>query len=145
MTTQSIACSVISHSTLDVRFLPATIDYPYMFANPLGNLCIDRRWATAFTLTCKDIDAFLGDNKRGFHWRQLDIEDGRPYWHWSLGKEYDHQVLVTDLGEHTQVAIAHSAADPRDALREVIRSLVGIGMGRAEFFNPNGCHLGELQ
>jgi hypothetical protein len=134
-----------SAPTMDVRFLCAAIHYPYMFGNPLGDLCIDRHWATAFTLTCMEIDTFLGQNKRGFHWRQLDIEEGQPHWYWALGKEYDHQVLVTDLGAKTSVVIANSAADPRDALRQTIATFVDIGMRRAEFFGPNASNAGELQ
>ena len=131
--------------TLDVRFLCAAINYPYMFENPLGDLTIERNWSTAFTLACIEIDALLGKNKRGFSWRQLDIENGQPHWYWSLGQEYDHEVLVTDLATRPTVVITKSALDPKDELRKAIRALVETGMRRAMFFNREASNTGAMQ
>lgn len=132
-------------STMDVRFLCVAIHYPYMFRRALGDLTIDRNWSTAFTLTCMEIDALLGPNKRGFCWRQLDIEDGAPHWYWALGKDYDHQVLVTGLDSQASVVIAKSALDPNDELRNAIRARVEVGMRRAAFFNRDASNAGALQ
>ena len=129
----------------DVRFLCAAINYPYMFENALGDLTIERNWSAAFTLTCMEIDAFLGRNKRGFCWRQLDIENGQPHWYWSLGSDHDHQVLVTDLATQPSVVIAKSALDPKDELRNAIRALVETGMRRAGFFSREATNLGAMQ
>ena len=131
--------------TLDVRFLCAAINYPYMFENPLGELTIERHWSAAFTLTCMEVDAFLGQNKRGFCWRQLDIEDGQPHWYWSLGQEYDHQVLVTDLATQPSALIVKSALDPKDELRNAIRALVETGMRRATVFSQEASNAGAMQ
>jgi hypothetical protein len=131
--------------TLDVRFLCVAIDYPYMFENPLGDLTIERNWSAAFTLTCIEIDALLGQNKRGFCWRQLDIECGQPHWYWSLGTDYDHQVMVTDLGAQPSAVIVKSALDPKDELRNAIRALVETGMRRAMFFSQEASNAGALQ
>ena len=131
--------------TLDVRFLCVAINYPYMFENPLGELSIERHWSAAFTLTCMEIDAFLGRDKREFRWRQLDIENGQPQWYWSIGKEYDYQVLVEDLGTNPRVVIAKSPADPKDELRNGVRSLVETGMRRAAFFNREASNSGAMQ
>jgi hypothetical protein len=132
-------------STLDVRFLCAAIKYPYMFENPLGDMTIEHHWSAAFTLTCMEIDAFLGQNKRGFCWRQLDIEDGQPHWYWSLGQDYDHQVLVTDLATHPSAVIVQSVLDPKDELRNAIRALVETGMRRATFFSQEASNAGAMQ
>ena len=129
----------------DVRFLCVAINYPYMFENPLGDLTIERNWSAAFTLTCMEIDAFLGQNKRGFCWRQLDIEDGQPHWYWSLGQEYDHQVLVTDLATQPSALIVKSALDPKDELRNAIRALVETGMRRATVFSQEASNAGAMQ
>ncbi len=129
----------------DVRFLCVAINYPSMFENPLGDLIIERHWSAAFTLTCMEIDALLGQNKRGFCWRQLDIEDGQPHWYWSLGRNYDHQVLVNDLATQPSVVLAKSVLDPKDALRNAIRVLVETGMRRAKFFNRESSNTGAMQ
>ena len=129
----------------DVRFLCAAINYPYMFENPLGDLTIERNWSAAFTLTCMEIDALLGRYKRGFCWRQLDIEDGQPHWYWSLGQDYDHQVLVSDLATQPSVVVAQSALDPKDELRNAIRALVESGMRRATFFSQEASNAGAMQ
>jgi hypothetical protein len=125
--------------------LAPTLDVRFLFENPLGDLTIERHWSAAFTLTCMDIDAFLGKHKRGFCWRQLDIEDGQPHWYWSLGQDYDHQVLVTDLATQPSVVIAKSALDPKDELRNAIRALVETGMRRAGFFSREASNLGAMQ
>lgn len=129
----------------DVRFLCVAINYPYMFENALGDLTIERNWSAAFTLTCMEIDAFLGRDKREFRWRQLDIENGQPQWYWSIGKEYDYQVLVEDLGTNPRVVIAKSPADPKDEIRNGVRSLVETGMRRAAFFNREASNSGAMQ
>jgi hypothetical protein len=129
----------------DVRFLCAAINYPYMFENALGELTIERNWSAAFTLTCMEVDAFLGQNKRGFCWRQLDIEDGQPHWYWSLGQEYDHRVLVADLATQPSALIVKSALDPKDELRDAIRALVATGMRRATVFSQEASNAGAMQ
>lgn len=130
---------------LDARYLPVALHYPSMFGNPLGPLCIAQHWTTAFTLTCLEIDAFLGQNQCGFHWRQLDIDNSQPHWYWALGAEYNLQLLLPDFIAHPHVVIARSAADPVDALRHSIRALVDRGMRRAAFFNQDAGKPGELQ
>ncbi|RFO96388.1 hypothetical protein DIC66_13870 [Rhodoferax lacus] len=129
----------------DVRFLCAAIKYAYMFESPLGELNIERNWSAAFTLTCMEIDALLGQNKRGFCWRQLDIEDGQPHWYWSLGQDYDHQVMVTDIAAQPSVVIVKSALDPKDELRNAVRALVETGKRRATFFSQNASNAGAMQ
>jgi hypothetical protein len=131
--------------TLDVRFLCVAINYPYMFENPLGDLTIERNCSAAFTLTCMEIDAFLGRYKRGFCWRQLDLDDGQPHWYWSLGQDYDHKVLVADLATQPSAVIVKSALDPKDELRNAIRALVATGMRRATFFSQEASNTGALQ
>jgi hypothetical protein len=129
----------------DVRFLCAAINYPYMFENALGDLTIERHWSAAFTLTCMEIDEFLGRNKRGFCWRQLDVENGQPHWYWSLGSDHDHQVLVTDLTTQPSVVIVKSELDPKDEVRNAIRVLVELGMRQAGFFSQEASNSGALQ
>jgi hypothetical protein len=92
-----------------------------------------------------EIDALLGQNPCGFHWRQLDIESGQPRWDWALGQEYNLQVLVTGSLAHPQVVMAYPDGDPLGAKRMVIRAIVERGMRRAAFFNQDARNSGELQ
>lgn len=123
-----------SAQMMDVRFMCSAINYPYMFENPCGDLLIECQWSGAFTLTCMAIDAFLGDDKRGFCWWQLETQDGKPRWDWALGKEYDHKVMVIGQGDDARVRVVKPAADPKDELRNAIRNLVDEGMRRTSFF-----------
>ena len=140
-----IETSTGTSTVLDVRSLFTTTHFPYMFRNPFGPLCIAGHWTTAFTLTCMEIDAFLGQNPCGFHWRQLDIESGQPRWDWALGQEYNLQVLVTGSVAHPHVVTAYPDADPLGAKRMVIRAIVERGMRRAAFFNQDARNSGEQQ
>lgn len=119
---------------IDARMLGVAIRFPYMFANPLDQMVISKTWSAAFRLTCLEIDAFLGEDKRGFHWRQLSIEDGRSLWYWALGCEYDHTVWMKGPLSNPTVSIASSPDDPQDELRNTIRTLVDNGMRRALMF-----------
>jgi hypothetical protein len=145
--------------TLDVRFLCAALEYPYMFKNPIGDLRIAKEWSVAFTITCMEIDALLGVNKRGFCWRQLDVVEPdhwvidpvwkgstlQPLWYWSLDKAYDHKVVVEVGAKGPQARIVSSNADPEDELRNAIRCVVENGMRRVLTFNVGVSNAGELQ
>ena len=131
-------------TTFDVRFLGVSMTYPYMFTNPLGHMFIDRNWNVAFKLTFMEIDAFLGADKLGFHWRQLDIEAGndgvKPYWHWALDPKYNQTACVFGPDEHNnspRVEICNSAGDPNSALRSTIAAMVDRGMRRAALFTQD--------
>lgn len=130
-------------TNFDVRFLGVAIQYPYMFANPLDQMFISKNWSAAFRLTCLEIDTFLGEDKRGFHWRQLSIEDGQPIWFWALGPEYDHTVWMAGPLSNPTVSIARSADDPQDELRNAIHTLVDSGMRRALSFGRQERASGE--
>lgn len=140
----AMGSSVQSQPTLDVRFLCTALEYTYMFENPFGDLRIAQNWSAAFTITCVEIDALLGSDKRGFHWRQLDVVEPdqwgaelskeaaglQPRWYWSLDKAYDHQLVVEPGASGPQARIVSSEADPDDALRNAIRCVVERGIRR---------------
>ena len=131
--------------TTDVRFLKVALQYPYMFNATTQDMRIDQQWAVAFTLACAEIDAYLGKNKRGFRWTMLAIEDGNPYWYWSLGREYDQQVLVEDLYFNPSVTIQNSANDPKNEIRDALTAIVKTAIRRARFFSTDAANEGELQ
>jgi hypothetical protein len=155
----AMGSSVQSQPTLDVRFLCAALEYPYMFEHPFGDLRIAQEWSAAFTITCMEIDALLGTNKRGFHWRQLDVVEpdqwgvewpkdaaaAQPRWYWSLGKAYDHQLVVAVDASGPHARIVSSETDPDDALRNAIRGVVERGMRRVLTGNLGPSNEGVFQ
>jgi hypothetical protein len=116
-----------------------------MFSATTQDMRIGQHWAVAFTLTCAEIDAYLGRNKRGFRWTLLTSDEGKPYWYWSLGREYDQHVLVEDLYSSPRVTIHNPAGDPHNEIRSAIDAIVKTGMRRARFFSASAANEGEVQ
>lgn len=50
--------------------------FPYMFSGPHIGLDIFRGWLGDFIKACEAIDTLLGENKRGFHWKQIKEKYG---------------------------------------------------------------------
>ncbi|WP_342619557.1 hypothetical protein [Rhodoferax sp. GW822-FHT02A01] len=126
-----IEIDVGKNRIMDARFLCVAINYPYMFENSLATMNIDRRWAPAFTLTCMEIDAALGNSTHGFRWRLLADDDGFPLWAYTLAAEYNQKVAITWTPNGPDVEILNPANDPHDRLRETIGTIIGRGVERA--------------
>ena len=47
--------------------------FSYMFAGPHAGIDIYRGWLADFASACEQIDALLGDDKRGFHFTQCKV------------------------------------------------------------------------
>jgi hypothetical protein len=133
-----------STPTLDVRFLCVAINYPYMLSKPQGELKIERQWSSAFTLTCIEIDALLGQHKCGFRWTHLDDENEQPGWHWSLDKHHKQKLMV-NTGADRVDRVAMTDAGHRAELSNAIQAVVDKGMRRAKFFNQEASNSGEMQ
>ena len=80
--------------------------YPYMFAGENMGLSIARGWFSIFVKLCEEIDALLGENKRGFHWVYIKEKMGSARLHWDLDRD------------------AEDALEDRAELRTCIRDLV---------------------
>jgi hypothetical protein len=50
--------------------------FPYLFKDCIHGVSVPIGWAGLFTKLCEDVDALLGDNKRGFHWAQVTEKFG---------------------------------------------------------------------
>lgn len=60
--------------------------YPYMFEGAHIGHAFHRGWFRLFSETCRDIDALLGLDKRGFHWAQLKEKFGTASWYFRMDK-----------------------------------------------------------
>lgn len=61
--------------------------YPYQFAGEQISMSFARGWFSLFAKLCADIDQVLGDDKRGFHWRQVKEKFGQLRVYYQLDEE----------------------------------------------------------
>lgn len=59
--------------------------FPYMFGGKHLGIGIAKGWFQSFETLCQDIDALLGEDKRGFHWIQVKEKFGAARFYWELG------------------------------------------------------------
>lgn len=72
--------------------------FPYMFAGENIGFSFYRGWFPLFAKLCEDIDALLGDDKRGFHWVQLKEKFGSVRFYWQM-TGHAQQLQVTVFSE----------------------------------------------
>lgn len=59
--------------------------YPYQFNNPKSlGISFARGWFKGFAELCAEIDALLGDDKRGFVWAQVKEKFGSARFHFDI-------------------------------------------------------------
>jgi len=59
--------------------------YPYQFNNPKSlGISFARGWFKGFAELCAEIDALLGDDKRGFVWAQVKEKFGSASFHFDM-------------------------------------------------------------
>jgi hypothetical protein len=58
--------------------------YRYMFNGENIGLSFHSGWFALFAQLCDDIDALLGQDKRGFHWVQLKEKFGSARYYWEM-------------------------------------------------------------
>lgn len=77
--------------------------FPYMFSGRNAGFSVADGWVEVFTKLCEDIDAVLGENKRGFHWVQLKEKFGSArFYHQHDGGTDEVFWLVDDLVDKAQ-------------------------------------------
>lgn len=60
--------------------------FPYQFAGENIGISVAKGWSELFTKLCEDIDVELGEDKRGFYWRQVKEKFGTGRFYWKLGR-----------------------------------------------------------
>ncbi len=71
--------------------------FPYMFSGANIGLSMMAGWRQPFETLCQEIDAELGDEKRGFHWSQLKEKLGTARWHWAMGPHQNRPDVITKM------------------------------------------------
>ena len=94
---------------MDKIHIPAQIidRFPYMFAGANIGLSVPKGWCQTFEALCQDIDAELGDDKRGFHWCQCKEKFGVARWYWDMGPEQDRPDVIQKWVNHA-MATTHN-------------------------------------
>jgi hypothetical protein len=73
--------------------------FPYMFAGENIGFSFYRGWFPLFAKLCEDIDALLGEDKRGFHWAQLKEKFGSASFYWEM-TGYAQQLHVSLISDN---------------------------------------------
>lgn len=105
--------------------------YPYMLDSKHLGLTLDPVWTPLFAHLCADIDRVLGQDKRGFYWRQLMQEQGQPLWYWCLESQLDLAVGISSQQGQHGVTLVNPPGDPHNQLRTALHKLVTTAMAKA--------------
>ena len=114
-----------------LRTLRLAMRYPYMFPNRNLGLEMCVAWNPTFGQLSADIDAQLGKDKCGFHWRQLTQDNGAPAWYWRLDPALDQRLVMTMVEGEMDLTVLNPEGDPKRELRDAIRDLVNTAMVKA--------------
>ena len=104
--------------------------FPYMFDGENIGFQFYRGWFASFTRLCEDIDALLGEDKRGFHWTQIKEKFGSARFYWAMKGHTPnlHVDLISAKGVTTLVrsgaARVQGSGDATRVLSERIGALV---------------------
>lgn len=129
--------------------------YSYQFAGELISMGISRGWFSIFAQLCADIDFALGDDKRGFHWRQVkekfgqarvyfQLDDGVPESEPALTKQLMSLKIAAEVASAKVCAVCWQAGtiDPDMrwmlALCEEHRQQVQAGKAPSIWFEEDG-------
>jgi hypothetical protein len=129
---------------IDIRLLRVILKYTYMFYKTQAPVRMADEAIAPFAATCAEIDQLLGEDKRGFHWQQLGHQGSRVDWYWGLGEDHAPTLLMRQSGSHLDFEMANSPRDPKDELRQTLRSIVLRGEAAAQQASLGSDPAGEL-
>lgn len=70
--------------------------FPYMFAGQQLGIDIYRGWLAEFVELCEAIDGVLGENKRGFYWRQIKEKHGSARYYFRTNAARPMRLSLSD-------------------------------------------------
>ncbi len=99
--------------------------FPYMFAGKNLGIGISKGWMPMFENLCAQIDAILGEDKLGFHWRQVKEKFGSGRFYWSVDQTQPPQSDMPESDGHLSSPFDESETHPDETSRIAqIRKLV---------------------
>ncbi len=105
--------------------------YPYMFAGQNIGFAYYRGWFEMFVQLCADIDAALGENKRGFHWVQIKEKFGTYRLYYRLEDNAPMTLDIVSGAGHVRVrskpdlASANAPVAPAHRIRTLVSQVEG--------------------
>jgi hypothetical protein len=94
--------------------------FPYMFSGENIGFSFARGWQPVLEKLCEDVDALLGEDKRGFHWTQIKEKFGYARFYWSM----KGQPLRLHVSVITAAGVAEYAPRPVGDLGGQVDALV---------------------
>jgi hypothetical protein len=108
--------------------------FQYMFNGPNLGIDVAPGWMPGFETLCEQIDQLLGDDKRGFHWRQCKEKFGSARWYWQIkGRSPDVNIdLFSPVGVVRKVLKGKIPAKPDSDIPEQISALIQEAQAHTE-------------
>lgn len=97
--------------------------FPYQFERLAPDVEFFPGWCAALARACEQIDATLGDDKRGWHWTQIKEKFGvaRLYYRFGWSKT---PTLRLDIAARDSIASLHFLDAPDDSVAVHIHTIV---------------------
>jgi hypothetical protein len=113
--------------------------FPYMFQGKHIGISVARGWLPMFSKLCEAIDNELGDDKQGFHWRQVKEKFGSGRFYFQFGRT--KQTMQMDLFD-SEGGLSFKAEEkprkPKSAKQEV-QKRIGEMIHKAEAHTNQIC------
>lgn len=108
--------------------------FPYMFNGKHIGISIARGWMPLFENLCVQIDAILGEDKLGFHWRQVKEKfgSGRFYWKANLYEPVSIDLIGPDGVLCLQGAEVHEDPLVNDRLDQIRKLVSEVSQATSE-------------
>lgn len=95
--------------------------YAYMFAAPHFGQDFYRGWLADFIVACDHVDQLLGEDKRGFHFRQIKEKLGWARYYWRTQKVKPLRLsLFTSDGVLERLHGLENADDAENQIAEIL-------------------------
>ena len=103
-------------------FAEIRVRFGYMFEGPHIGLIFYAGWLPDFARTCEEIDALLGDDKRGFHFVQAKEKFGAARYYYSVGGK--KRKILDEILEVLSASQWRTASQKGDQVAEEIDRLI---------------------
>jgi hypothetical protein len=113
--------------------------YPYMWQGNNIGISFSKGWFKTFAQLCADIDALLGQDKRGFHYSQVKEKFGTIRIYWGLGKMRGPTIIDIQTPEGLTSLVNDPAARVTDEKRQELMSKIQQLVSEAEEMTTNLC------
>ena len=105
--------------------------FPYMFAGQNLGIDIPPGWMPGFQVLCAKIDELLGEDKKGFFWRQCKEKFGSARWYWKM-KGRPAEIRIDLISETGVLETRFKRKEPELDVSESISALIRAAEAHTE-------------